>query len=300
MPAKNATGGLDTAFITKIKATFNSKTFVETGTYEGATTLAAANIYERVFTVELSPTLYQQCQPLFQPITKIHAYQTTSIAFLKELLATEPDLKLATFWLDAHWSGGITARNGTENTPLATELALISAAVPCPIILIDDIRCFRPRTQLPPRLEDTVTDYPNIVDLAQQLTTALPNHQLVIYGDIAIVCPKVGVTFSRTVQSMTTSLLNFTEHEIAQAAELAIAYNSTAAERTAIIKLYQKFSQQTALIMHLKIWYVMAQIGQKNYAAALEILRSLAHDYPHLTLERVRHYQALCLAGLKS
>jgi len=58
------------------------------------------------------------------------------------------------FWLDGHYSAGISVRGETD-TPVSAELkAILSHAIKQHVILIDDARCF-----------DGTNDYQNLDDL---------------------------------------------------------------------------------------------------------------------------------------
>ena len=231
------TDALSPLLLKRIKTIFNSKIFIETGTYWGTTAVAAAKIYNQVLTVELSSTLYNSCLKRFHHHNNIKAHLGTSVEFLKNITSNNANLDNATFWLDAHWSCGITARNGTENTPVVSELDLIANATKLPIILIDDIRFFQPH-EIQAMLPDSWKGYPTMQELNNKITTSMPLHKFVIYGDIAIIYPKNSIIFSDTILSMTNSLLYFDDNNsnLAQDAELKIAYNSTEKERREIIR----------------------------------------------------------------
>lgn len=297
---KTPNHSLKSNFLKKIKTAFNSKVFIETGTYAGDTTITAAEIYDRVLTVELSEKWYKLCLERFNNISNIKAYLGTSTEFLKHRDNYKLDLDYTTFWLDAHWSGKGTAKNGTENTPVASEIDLINASTQLPIILIDDIRFFQPH-YIQPILDSDSTGYPSLTELNHKITTTMPLHELVIYGDIAIIYPKNTITFSNTVLNMTTSLLHFDDNnsDISQIAELQIAHEATKTEQAEIIKLYERFESQPLLIEHLKIWYAMVKIGQKKYAEALKILESIDKDYSHRKLKRIKYYKTLCSSFLQ-
>lgn len=235
---KTPNHSLEANFLNKIKTAFNSKVFIETGTCGGETKVTAAEIYDQVLTVELSEILYNLCLERFSNISNIKAYSGTSVEFLKNLNNYKINLAYATFWLDAHWSGNGTARDGTENTPVASELDLISFAAQLPIILIDDIRFFQP-SYIQTMLDSDSTGYPSLAEFNHKVVTTMPLHDLVIYGDIAIIYPKNTIAFSSTVHNMTTSLLHFDDNNsnLAQIAELEIAYKATKIEQAEIIKL---------------------------------------------------------------
>ena len=72
--------------------------------------------------------------------------------------------KPALFWLDGHYSAGITAK-GDLNTPILKELKLIlNHKIKKNIILIDDARCFVGKD-----------DYPTIAELESFVKKINPN-----------------------------------------------------------------------------------------------------------------------------
>jgi hypothetical protein len=116
------------------------KVFVETGTYQGRTTVQMAQIFERCFTVEVDPGLHAQATERFAGVANISSYLGDSPAILPEILAQihQP----AIFWLDAHDSRGATSRSA-EDSPIGRELSMVFAhSVKNHVILIDDARNF--------------------------------------------------------------------------------------------------------------------------------------------------------------
>lgn len=150
-------------------------------------------------------------------------------------------------------------------------------------------------------LPDSWKGYPTMQELNNKITTSMPLHKFVIYGDIAIIYPKNSIIFSDTILSMTNSLLYFDDNNsnLAQDAELKIAYNSTEKERREIIRLCAKLQHHTLLAEHLKIWAAMAKIGQKKYSEALKILKSLDTEFSYRKLKRIEYYKELCNLKLR-
>lgn len=182
-PAKDDQFSLTETFLKQIKDIFDASSFVETGTYQARTTLAAANVFEKVYSAELSSSLYQTSwhKVLTEKKLNINLFCGSSIAFLNYVV---PNLFLTTiFFLDAHWSGGITAK-GESNTPILEELECIkiNRLVDC-VILIDDIRCFAKNNLNP---EPSTQDYPGIDDLIQKGIEIFGELGLIMFGDIAI------------------------------------------------------------------------------------------------------------------
>lgn len=110
--------------IKKLKADFSLRNFVETGTYDGETSLAMSLIFERIFTCDVKDW---KRRPEFY-FTDNLIYETkTSPDFLRAHL---PEIrKQSLFYLDAHWG---------EYWPLHDELKIVFAECENPVIVIDD------------------------------------------------------------------------------------------------------------------------------------------------------------------
>jgi hypothetical protein len=114
------------------------KTVVETGTFMGQTIRELSAHFEACFTIELSVDLHKRAVATLADRSNIKCLQGNSASIIPEILAErkgEPIL----FWLDAHYSGGITAGEGLD--PLERELdAILSHPTKDHTILIDDAR----------------------------------------------------------------------------------------------------------------------------------------------------------------
>lgn len=116
--------------------------FVETGTFHGDTIHALMGDFEELISVELSERLYRKAQRRFSGCRKVALFHGDSGEVLARILPgiTRPAL----FWLDAHYSSGVTAR-GSIDTPLYKEVDLILShpLARQHVILIDDARLLR-------------------------------------------------------------------------------------------------------------------------------------------------------------
>jgi len=104
--------------------------------------MLAANRYwfTRLVSIELSEDLWERAKCRLGGISNITLLHGDSADLLPAVIAQlhEPAL----FWLDAHYSAGITARANLE-TPIESELRTILATTqPGHLVLIDDARCF--------------------------------------------------------------------------------------------------------------------------------------------------------------
>src|SRR3954451_5609011 len=144
--------------------TFNTPILIETGTYLGDMVHAMRKTFSKLISFELDQTLATQARERFANDNQIEIIQGDSGKLLGEHLAgiNEPCL----FWLDGHYSGGITAKGSLE-TPIKNELtAILSHPTDGHVILIDDARCFTGEH-----------DYPTIDELKSLVAARKPNHK---------------------------------------------------------------------------------------------------------------------------
>ncbi len=119
---------------------FGLNVFVETGTYLGEMVEAVKSSFKEVYSVELSRELCEQARVKFAADKNVHIIEGDSADVMPEILSkiSEPAL----FWLDGHFSGGITAQ-GLLDYPIIKELEHIRQhAVKEHVILVDDARLF--------------------------------------------------------------------------------------------------------------------------------------------------------------
>ena len=125
--------------INKLADRFGLKTLVETGTYYGDMVEAMKRRFSRVYSIELSKELCERAAKRFRGDRHVMIIQGDSGAELGKLVRSIDQPAL--FYLDGHYSGGITAQ-GTKWTPIYEELAHIFGHDPRHVIVIDDARCF--------------------------------------------------------------------------------------------------------------------------------------------------------------
>lgn len=126
---------------------FQIETFIETGTYMGSTTNSVKNTFKKIYTIELDEKLYQHAKKKFHNSAHIKVSKGDSSKVLPTILKNikEPCL----FWLDAHYSKGITAKSN-KDTPIIEELGFIlDHPIKKHIILIDDADCFNGTRDFP-------------------------------------------------------------------------------------------------------------------------------------------------------
>jgi len=134
----------------------NANVFVETGTYLGGTTKSIASFFKKVHTIELSEALYEQTKDDLAQFRNIVSHLGDSRSILPHILLENNENIV--FWLDGHYSGGITA--GEEDPcPLINELNSILSRNNDDIIIIDDARL----------INEGMKGYPSITEIYEKM-----------------------------------------------------------------------------------------------------------------------------------
>ncbi|MEK6285225.1 MAG: hypothetical protein AABO57_05750 [Acidobacteriota bacterium] len=155
---------------------FNVAAFIETGTYEGEMVDAVKTSFSRIYSVELDSALFERAESRFTLYEHITILRGDSGDILPQLLR---DLRVPSlFWLDAHYSHGITARGELE-TPIMRELeSILHHDVSGHVILIDDVRCFTGEH-----------DYPTVEEVQQFVFSTRPELKFSVADDIIRIHP---------------------------------------------------------------------------------------------------------------
>lgn len=133
--------------IRSIAAERSVKVFFETGTYLGNTVFGVKSAFEEVYSVELSEELAGLARERFAEDRHVHIICGDSSRALADFLLGLD--RPALFWLDAHYSAGITAL-GALQTPVKDELsAILAHPVKQHHILIDDVKDFNGQNDYP-------------------------------------------------------------------------------------------------------------------------------------------------------
>lgn len=288
---KSPTGSLSAEFLSDLKRIFHADVFVETGTFMGGTTLEASRIFKSVHTVELSEELYRQSQARFAGRDNIHGYQGDSGKIFPELLK-KIDGKIV-FWLDGHYSEGVTAK-ADLNSPILCELVAIkNAGITDSVILIDDLRMFpNSWTRLPERA--SLRDYPPIPQLLPAIEAINPSYTVMVLGDILIAYQSSELlTVSPVVAACTISRFfenDDTDVQQVMDAEMIIS-RASGEELARIQELYGLLSPETAgLGEHYRLWFALALLEQGRSREACDLLQNtLSNGFTHW---RVRWYLA--------
>lgn len=118
--------------------------WVETGTFMGDTAALLAQTAKMVFTIEPDVSLFEKARARFSGSPNVQVLNGLSEEVFPRLLPTLTGT--VNFWLDGHYSGGIT-HQGPTDCPVRDELSSIEANLKnfsMVNVLIDDVRCFDP------------------------------------------------------------------------------------------------------------------------------------------------------------
>jgi hypothetical protein len=125
---------------------YHLNVLVETGTYLGDMVEAQKNNFASIYSIELSDKLYERALKRFSGQDKVHLLKGDSGLMLREVVSSLK--RPALFWLDGHYSGGITAL-GEKECPVNEELQAIFKTDHPHVILIDDARMFNGKQGYP-------------------------------------------------------------------------------------------------------------------------------------------------------
>lgn len=136
--------------IQEYQDTYNLGLLVETGTFRGDMVYAQLNYFKSIISIEVDEHLCKTAQKRFKNNSKVNILFGDSGEVLQTLV---PSLRERTlFWLDGHFSGGITSY-GKLMCPIYKELDAIMISSLKHIVLIDDARLFNGRDDYPTLLD---------------------------------------------------------------------------------------------------------------------------------------------------
>lgn len=160
--------------IKQAAAKYNIKTLVETGTYLGFMLDSLKDSFEHLVSIELSEPLYRRAVEKFAPHQGIKIYHGDSAKLLP--VAIKDIREKCLFWLDGHYSGGVTSKADLE-TPILAELQTVfSHPVKDHLVMIDDARLFV-----------GTRDYPTIEELKKYISDFAKGYSLTVKYDIVFI-----------------------------------------------------------------------------------------------------------------
>ena len=164
-----------------ISKRYGLKILVETGTYYGDMVEAMKDVFNQLYSIELSAELYKKAKKRFKGEKHIELICGDSGRELMNLMSKidQPTL----FWLDGHYSAGVTAK-GEKDTPIYEELNhILNSTDKGHVIIIDDARCF-----------GADPNYPSIKELCDFIKSKRANLDIVIQDDCIRVIPNQDTT----------------------------------------------------------------------------------------------------------
>jgi hypothetical protein len=153
-------------------------TMIESGTYFGQMDFTLKDVFSQIYTIELVPHLHAKAKSWLAKYPHIDCILGDSSVVIPSLLniLRQPCL----FWLDAHYSGGLTGKTDIE-TPISFELdAVLNHTIRNHVVLIDDARLF-----------DGTNGYPLLSSLRDMVICVRPDLSFAVKHDIIIITPKV-------------------------------------------------------------------------------------------------------------
>lgn len=150
-------------------------TLIETGTYLGSMVNAMKGEFDEIVSIELDEQLSEMARRRFARYGHISIIQGDSAKILPKLLLGRENPCL--FWLDGHYSGGITAK-GARETPIVQELLeILRHPVDGHVVLVDDAREFNGER-----------DYPTLSEIRRLVSEQWPNWKFEVENDIIRIC----------------------------------------------------------------------------------------------------------------
>lgn len=276
---KNSAGALSGESMRPLFEASGAHVFVETGTYLGETTASMRSLFTTVISVELSEELHAAAQLRFRGDDGVALLLGDSADRLADALAIAAGRR-SVIWLDAHWSGGNTAR-ADENTPIARELLAIEK-YGCgeDLILIDDIRYF---IDLPAGFDKHEANggYPRLSTILEFFGRLRGDYATFICGDILLAMPKVvrrTVDISNVVLATTALRVGCHDKDTTEKMERLVAA-ANGSEREVIMALpeFYRDSLKYGVGGHFCYWRGLVLEAERHFDLA-RIDFTLARD----------------------
>ena len=175
---------IDKVFVAHLKHTLPLSIFVETGTFEGESIDQIGDLFDILYTTELSSEYYLKATHRFQNNPSVKIYNDSSDQFLQNLSALLKD-KSVLYWLDAHWCVATNTAGEQSQCPLLEELKAIASLNAESLILIDDARLFL----CTPPTPHQVTQWPSFNDVLKELFALSSSHEVMVLNDVIVYYP---------------------------------------------------------------------------------------------------------------
>jgi hypothetical protein len=161
------------------------RTFVETGTFHGGSSLFASGLFEKVITCEYSAEIRAVALRNFHGKTNIESHQGDSPDFLATLKGRLADESVC-YWLDAHWCASSIEVGSPGQTRITEELEAIGSLNEKSVIFIDDARYYLAA----PKSPNIWQEWPDLQSVCRSLERTSDKHFVTIHNDVICFVPK--------------------------------------------------------------------------------------------------------------
>jgi hypothetical protein len=162
-----------------LQVRFDLNTLIETGTFEGTSTVWAAERFREVLTIDIRRDFLDQAQTACSDHQNVLFMVGDTRFWLRNLVPTQEVPVM--FWLDAHSAPGMFGDH--DDWPVLDELAIITQSPSRHFILIDDAHCFLAGTPFP-----ACPKFDEVFDFATDNGYATR-----IIGDVIVLVPQASV-----------------------------------------------------------------------------------------------------------
>ncbi|ELW8960757.1 glycosyltransferase [Yersinia enterocolitica] len=159
--------------------------FVETGTFKGDTIASIRDLFDEIYSVELSSEYYDIAVQRFIGDAHIHLVHADSPSAIQTWM---PELngKSVLYFLDAHWCAAENTASIFSQCPLLDEIKSIGRLNTESVIVIDDARLFL----APPLEPHEISQWPGFHPIVSALLSMSCNHELMVVNDVIVFYPK--------------------------------------------------------------------------------------------------------------
>jgi hypothetical protein len=166
--------------ILKHARAFNTDILIETGTFLGDMIYAMKDQFKDIYSIELSEEFHARAKQAFKKYPHIHLVAGDSATALESVLGGVN--KRCLFWLDGHYSGGMTAMADLWSPVLAEIDTIHRHPVKEHVILIDDAVCFNGEN-----------GYPTLFELHDVVVKRFPGYDMQVFDNIIQLFPAGGI-----------------------------------------------------------------------------------------------------------
>jgi hypothetical protein len=191
-------GTVDAEFARRLRDELDLTRAVETGTYRGLTARVLASVFHEVITIELDERLAGDAALKLRDVEAIRVLQGGSGQLLRDVRDPE---KPTLYFLDAHWSAGMTAGRA-DPCPLLAELAAISGGHADDCVIVDDARLFAYAPPPPHRPEE----WPELASIFGML--AIPRRAKAALDEYGVRSERLATELSRRLKPIIGSAMD--------------------------------------------------------------------------------------------